>query len=279
MFCKKCGTQLNENANFCAVCGTPVGANLNQAQPAQQAEPFAQAQPAVQQADPFAQAQPVAQQADPFTQAQPAAQQAEPFAQAQPAAQQWNPTMKPKKSKTPLILGLVGAVLALVIVLVVVLLFACSSGKGADSPQEAVDTYFKALNEKDFNDLKSIAYPAVFNKLYDEDLYDKDEYIQAIFESVGPVSRAEDMDSVVFGASKITSKDSVAASNIKQYNSSLKNVDGYVKIEKAVEIEGQVSIKVDGEKGTYKYSAVVLLADGKWYIGSIEVRTYKMDEE
>ena len=240
MFCKKCGTQLNENANFCAVCGTPVGANLNQAQPAQQAEPFAQAQPAVQQ---------------------------------------WNPTMKPKKSKTPLILGLVGAVLALVIVLVVVLLFACSSGKGADSPQEAVDTYFKALNEKDFNDLKSIAYPAVFNKLYDEDLYDKDEYIQTIFESVGPVSRAEDMDSVVFGASKITSKDSVAASNIKQYNSSLKNVDGYVKIEKAVEIEGQVSIKVDGEKGTYKYSAVVLLADGKWYIGSIEVRTYKMDEE
>ena len=284
MFCKKCGTQLNDNANFCAVCGTPVGDNLNQAQPAQQADPFAQAQPVVQQAEPFAQAQPVVQQADPFAQAQPA-QQADPFAQVQPAAQQaepaqqWNPTMKPKKSKTPLILGLVGAALAVVIILVVVLLFACGGGKGADSPQEAVDTYFKALNEKDFNDLKSIAYPAVFNKLYDEDLYDKDEYIQAIFESVGPVSRAEDMDSVVFGASKITSKDSVAASNIKQYNSSLKNVDGYVKIEKAVEIEGQVSIKVDGEKGTYKYSAVVLLADGKWYIGSIEVRTYKMDEE
>ncbi len=307
MFCKKCGTQLNDNANFCAVCGTPVGDNLNQAQPAQQAEPFAQAQPAqqaepfaqaqpAQQADPFAQAQPVqqadpfaqaqpAQQADPFAQAQPAAQQADPFVQVQPAAQQaepaqqWNPTMKPKKSKTPLILGLVGAALAVVIILVVVLLFACGGGKGASSPQEAVNTYFEALNEKDFGELKGIMYPAVFNDGYDEDLYEKDEFVEALIESTGPVSDAENTDNVSFGTAKITDKENVSTSTVKQYNSSLKKVDGYIKIEKAANFEGKIVIKVDGEKGTYSISGTVVMADGKWYIANMNVGSHEIYDE
>ena len=270
MFCKKCGTQLNDNANFCAVCGTPVGDNLNQAQPAQQAESFAQAQP-VQQADPFAQAQP-AQQADPFAQVQPAAQQAEP-------AQQWNPTMKPKKSKTPLILGLVGAALAVVIILVVVLLFACGGGKGASSPQEAVNTYFEALNEKDFSELKGIMYPAVFNDGYDEDLYEKDEFVEALIESTGPVSDAENTDNVSFGTAKITDKENASTSTVKQYNSSLKKVDGYIKIEKAANFEGKIVIKVDGKKGTYSISGTVVMADGKWYIANMNVGSYAIDDE
>ena len=295
MFCKKCGTQLNENANFCAVCGTPVGDNLNQAQPAQQAEPFAQAQPA-QQADPFAQAQPVVQQAEPFAQAQPAqqadpfaqaqpAQQADPFAQVQPAAQQaepaqqWNPTMKPKKSKTPLILGLVGAALAVVIILVVVLLFACGGGKGASSPQEAVNTYFEALNEKDFGELKGIMYPAVFNDGYDEDLYEKDEFVEALIESTGPVSDAENTDNVSFGTAKITDKENASTSTVKQYNSSLKKIDGYIKIEKAANFEGKIVIKVDGKKGTYSISGTVVMADGKWYIANMNVGSYAIDDE
>ena len=271
MFCKKCGTQLNDNANFCAVCGTPVGDNLNQAQPAQQADPFAQAQPVVQQADPFAQAQP-AQQADPFAQVQPAAQQAEP-------AQQWNPTMKPKKSKTPLILGLVGAALAVVIILVVVLLFACGGGKGASSPQEAVNTYFEALNEKDFGELKGIMYPAVFNDGYDEDLYEKDEFVEALIESTGPVSDAENTDNVSFGTAKITDKENASTSTVKQYNSSLKKIDGYIKIEKAANFEGKIVIKVDGKKGTYSISGTVVMADGKWYIANMNVGSYAIDGE
>lgn len=259
MFCKKCGTQLNENAKFCAVCGTPVGTNLNQAQPAaQQAEPFAQAQPA-QQADPFAQVQPAAQQAGP--------------------AQQWNPTMKPKKSKTPLILGLVGAALAVVIILVVVLLFACGGGKGASSPQEAVNTYFEALNEKDFGELKGIIYPAVFNDGYDEDLYEKDEFVEALIESTGPVSDAENTDNVSFGTAKITDKENASASTVKQYNSSLKKIDGYIKIEKAANFEGKIVIKVDGEKGTYSISGTVVMADGKWYIANMNVGSYAIDDE
>ena len=290
MFCKKCGTQLNDNANFCAVCGTPVGDNLNQAQPAQQADPFAQAQPVVQQAEPFAQAQPAQQadpfaqvqpavQADPFAQAQPAAQQADPFAQAQPAVQQWNPTMKPKKSKTPLILGLVGAALAVVIILVVVLLFACGGGKGASSPQEAVNTYFEALNEKDFSELKGIMYPAVFNDGYDEDLYEKDEFVEALIESTGPVSDAENTDNVSFGTAKITDKENASTSTVKQYNSSLKKVDGYIKIEKAANFEGKIVIKVDGKKGTYSISGTVVMADGKWYIANMNVGSYAIDDE
>ncbi len=311
MFCKKCGTQLNENAKFCAVCGTPVGTNLNQAQPAaqqaepfaqaqpaqqadpfaqaqpvpQQVEPFAQAQPAAQQAEPFAQVQPAAQQADPFAQAQPAAQQADPFAQVQPAAQQagpaqqWNPTMKPKKSKTPLILGLVGAALAVVIILVVVLLFACGGGKGASSPQEAVNTYFEALNEKDFGELKGIIYPAVFNDGYDEDLYEKDEFVEALIESTGPVSDAENTDNVSFGTAKITDKENASASTVKQYNSSLKKIDGYIKIEKAANFEGKIVIKVDGEKGTYSISGTVVMADGKWYIANMNVGSHAIDDE
>ena len=296
MFCKKCGTQLNDNANFCAVCGTPVGDNLNQAQPVQQADPFAQAQP-VQQADPFAQAQPVVQQAEPFAQAQPVVQQADPFAQAQPAqqadpfaqvqpaaqqaepAQQWNPTMKPKKSKTPLILGLVGAALAVVIILVVVLLFACGGGKGASSPQEAVNTYFEALNEKDFSELKGIMYPAVFNDGYDEDLYEKDEFVEALIESTGPVSDAENTDNVSFGTAKITDKENASTSTVKQYNSSLKKIDGYIKIEKAANFEGKIVIKVDGKKGTYSISGTVVMADGKWYIANMNVGSYAIDGE
>ncbi len=296
MFCKKCGTQLNDNANFCAVCGTPVGDNLNQAQPVQQADPFAQAQPVVQQAEPFAQAQPAqqadpfaqaqpAQQAGPFAQVQPAAQQADPFAQVQPAAQQaepaqqWNPTMKPKKSKTPLILGLVGAALAVVIILVVVLLFACGGGKGASSPQEAVNTYFEALNEKDFSELKGIMYPAVFNDGYDEDLYEKDEFVEALIESTGPVSDAENTDNVSFGTAKITDKENASTSTVKQYNSSLKKVDGYIKIEKAANFEGKIVIKVDGKKGTYSISGTVVMADGKWYIANMNVGSYAIDDE
>lgn len=261
MFCRKCGTQLKENAKFCAVCGTAV--NI-EAQPVQQADPFAQSQ-SVQQADPFAQSQPV--------------QQADPFAQSQPV-QQWSPTMKPKKnSKAPLLIGIIGGALALVIVLVVVLLFACSGGKGADTAQEAVSAYFEALNNKDFGDLEDIMYPTVFEQEYDEDLYEKDEFVEVVIEQTGPVSNADDKEKVAFGSVSVTDKENSSASVVKSYNSTLKGQDGYVKIEKAAELTGKVVIKVDGEKATYKFSATVVMADGSWYVANISVRSYPMDED
>ena len=266
MFCKKCGTQLNENAKFCAVCGTPVTTNANQQmqQPAQQA---------AGQADPFAQPQQTASQVDPCAQPQQAMQQ------GKQVQQQWSPTMKPKKSKAPLILGIVGAALVVVIALVVVLLFACGGGKGASSPQEAAEAYFAALNDKDLGDIKDIMYPAVFNEAYDEDLYEDDEFVEMVLETTGPIVDAENPKSASFGTVKITDKENASTATVKSYNSNLKNADGYVKIEKAADVKGSVVIKVDGEKATYKFSGTVVMADGKWYIANISVRSYPMDDE
>ena len=138
MFCKKCGTQLKENAKFCASCGTSVVIE-------QQDAPVKPVQPQVA-ADPFA--QPVQPQAaaDPFVQpVQP---------QVAPQPQQWGPMMQPTKEKkhgkAPLVIGLSIAALVVVLAVVIILLFACGGG-GAASAQEAAEAYFEALNEEDFD--------------------------------------------------------------------------------------------------------------------------------
>ena len=288
MFCKKCGTQLKENAKFCASCGTSVvieqqDAPVKPVQPQVAPDPFAQPVQPQAAADPFA--QPVQSQAvaDPFAQPVQPQVAADPFVQpvqpqVAPQPQQWGPMMQPTKEKkhgkAPLVIGLSIAALVVVLAVVIILLFACGGG-GAASAQEAAEAYFEALNEEDFDALEEIIYPAVFCEAYDEDIYDEDEFVQKFVEESNPGDKTP-----TFGAVKITNKEAVGKTEIKSYNSALKNADGYIEIENAAEIEGTVAIKVDGEKNTYEFQATVVMAGGDWYIANIYVNTYyPIDED
>ncbi len=264
MFCKKCGSQLKDNAKFCGVCGTPVEV----------------ATPAAPVADPFAQAAPVAPAADPFAQAAPVAPQYNPMPQGTPIqpAQQWGPMMTPapknKKSKTPLFIGIGVAALIAVIILVVVLVSACSGG-GASTPEDAVNAYFEALNNKDFGDFEDIMYPAFIEETFDEELYSKSEFIDKFVQKANP-----DDGKVTFSNVKVTEKSNASSSEISEANSMLKSYDSYIKIEKMAEVEGTVKIKTEDDTATYEFEATVVKAGGDWYIIKVSVETwYPIDED
>ncbi|MDE6208788.1 MAG: hypothetical protein K2M73_03820, partial [Lachnospiraceae bacterium] len=239
----------------------------------QSTDPFAPVEP-VQQSNPFVQPTPVQQSTDPFAQQTPV-QQSEPFAQQAPA-QQWGPMMKPEKSnkgsKTPLIIGLICGALTIVVILLVVILFACSGG-GASSPEDAAKVYFEAISNKDFGDLKDVMYPPVFNEAYDEDVFEKDEFMNLISLSSYPdrYYLSDENAKITFSNVKVTDKENVSSSKVDSYNSSLKKQDGYITISKAAEIEGTVTIKVDGESKEYRFDATVVLAGGDWYIADIDI--------
>lgn len=280
MFCKKCGAQLKDNSKFCGVCGTPVEvaqeavqqpatdsftAQANQA-PTQQpvADPFGTPvqQAPVQQpvGDPFG--TPVQQPVgDPFT--------------TQNYANQFN-TQAPagnKKSKLPLILGLVGGGVFLILILVIVIcLFACSGG-GASSPQEACEDFFEALNDKDFGDVTDTIYPVIVNteEFFDLDINSKDEIMELLIESFNP---SDEDDEPVFSNVKVSAKDAISKTTIKEMNKEYKSEDGYIVIDNACNATGTVQIKVDGEKEAYAFTAKLVLADGDWYVCEINVMTY-----
>ena len=280
MFCKKCGAQLKDNSKFCGVCGTPVEvaqeavqqpatdsftAQANQA-PTQQpvADPFGTPgqQAPVQHpvADPFG--TPVQQPVgDPFT--------------TQNYANQFN-TQAPagnKKSKLPLILGLVGGGVFLILILVIVIcLFACSGG-GASSPQEACEDFFEALNDKDFGDVTDTIYPVIVNteEFFDLDINSKDEIMELLIESFNP---SDEDDEPVFSNVKVSAKDAISKTTIKEMNKEYKSEDGYIVIDNACNATGTVQIKVDGEKEAYAFTAKLVLADGDWYVCEINVMTY-----
>ena len=297
MFCKKCGAQLKDNSKFCGVCGTPVEvaqeatqqpatdsftAQANQA-PTQQpvADPFGTP---VQHpvADPFGtpvQQAPVQQPVgDPFgTPVQQAPVQqpvGDPFT-TQNYANQFN-TQAPagnKKSKLPLILGLVGGGVFLILILVIVIcLFACSGG-GASSPQEACEDFFEALNDKDFGDVTDTIYPVIVNteEFFDLDINSKDEIMELLIESFNP---SDEDDEPVFSNVKVSAKDAISKTTIKEMNKEYKSEDGYIVIDNACNATGTVQIKVDGEKEAYAFTAKLVLADGDWYVCEINVMTY-----
>ncbi len=81
MFCKKCGTQIPENAQFCPACGTPVSAKVEAPQSPPPAEPQTQN---VAQAETSEQPEVVEQQAPPTTETSQAPQQPEVQQQAPP---------------------------------------------------------------------------------------------------------------------------------------------------------------------------------------------------
>lgn len=276
MFCKKCGAQLKENAKFCGACGAPVQVEETPVQ-TQQSVVEQQQIPA----DPFAQAQPVVNNQPPvdaFATIPSAApvQTQQPQYQTQPQQTHWG-TMQPKAAKSGgkgLLIGLIsgGAALLVAIIVIVICLFACG-GSGASSPQEAVEAYFEALNDKDFDALKDIIYPAMMEEVYDDELYDEEEFMERFAYKSSP---ADDKDAKVkFSNPTIDNIDNVSASTIKSANKALKEeYDSYIEIEKMVTADGVVTIKVDDDKHDYEYDVKLVKADGDWYIFSMKVTTY-----
>ena len=126
MFCKQCGTQLDDKALFCKNCGAKTD---NAQQPVQQAQPVQQPvyQQPVQQAQPVQ--QPVYQQPVP-QQAYPAYQQTQPVYQ-QPYVQQAAPA--PKKSNGKLIAIIIAAVavVAAIVVALILILGGDDGGSGS----------------------------------------------------------------------------------------------------------------------------------------------------
>lgn len=134
-FCSKCGTGLDDDALFCTACGAGQSQEVVNVQPQESATVQTQEDVTEQQQ---------ANQA--FTQTQQmgydiGGQQAFNSYGTMPEAPK-------KKSKTPLIIGIVSGAIALVAVVVVVLLFAFGI-IGSNSPKGIVKEYMEAAKKLD----------------------------------------------------------------------------------------------------------------------------------
>ncbi|MEE3468361.1 MAG: zinc ribbon domain-containing protein [Eubacterium sp.] len=141
MFCRKCGAQIPDDAEFCVSCGTQVTPVAQQTEA--QADPFGQQgqpqQPYGQQTQPQ---EPYGQQTQQSygqpAQTQQSYGQQDPYGQ-QPQQPYGQPPQEPEtKSKKPLVIGIVCGVLVIGIVVLVLFLTGVFGGKGKD--KSAQDT-------------------------------------------------------------------------------------------------------------------------------------------
>lgn len=226
MYCSNCGSNLPDNSVFCQNCGASF------AQTSQQ--PMMQ-QPMMQQ--------PMMQQ---------------------PMMQQ------PKKSKKPwIILGITLGLLVVVITTVIILLFACNGNKSS-SPQELAENVFNALADNDEDDFADTFYPAALN-IYNNEYADEgitvcEDLIADFYECIEDSLDLNNLNSCSISSVRILETETLSPQHTLTISSNFANTKGYIKMDSAAIIYGEVDIKVKGTKCTFEFEMYICECDGTYYL-------------
>ena len=279
MKCINCGGEINEGTPFCPLCGavqTNVegSENVNNGQP-----PYGQ--PSYEQQQWQSQSQ----------QSYEASQQQQPYMQQQPSygneSQQWqqpsygqsqpqygqqfnygyaqNNMQSPikKKSKTPLIIGLIVAILAITGLTVGIVIIVSNNSKSgtrgvaaASTAEETVEMFLETLLDGDYSDAADYFHPIAIEWYWSGE---KSEVVEEM-EDWGPeMSSYDDMSSK-----------RISSSEIAEINAGLE----YLGYEKYTFTEGSyVEVHIEGPgigSDNYYMTFTVVKLNGKWYIFDYE---------
>ena len=308
MFCSKCGNQIADGSAFCPSCGNQL--NVTPVAPVEPAAPVVEAAaPVVEPAAPVVEpAAPVVEPAapavepvapvEPVMPAQPAqpAEPVAPFAAApvMPAQPEAN---RPKKSKAPLIIGIVAAVLVVAIVAIILVLVLGgddekpASGKeqekttagqevtteepteepteeqatnkpssdeyDLDDAEDVVDKFLTALTEEEFEDAADYMIPTLL-EAYEESFDDMEmEEIMSLL-SLGFVDN--DFEYLEFEV--VGSEEEDGSLYDDEYDDVVKNYPSYKYPDAFAMVEVEFDVYGEDVSG-YLY---VLGIDGTWYV-------------
>ena len=201
----------------------------------------------------------------------------------QPQDNQWNPLMESdKKSKKPLIIGLICAALAIVIIVVIIVLFACSGGNDKKKEKDTTKSgtqkettteaptdnklagsedeiakqlfseYMDAIKNKDLDSYKRLFIEEVYNQLLEDQIY-------------GDLSTLTDaeilVESLKFDLKEFGDITEYTINNIEQsyssdgnYESSKYGLTGDSAITNSYTYEGTVTISSDVRTATFDFS-------------------------
>ena len=277
MKCINCGAEINDGAELCPLCGAAQTAmrgseNMNNGQPPYEQQQWQQPQPSYENATQQWQQSPYEQQQQPYMQQQkyentsqqwqqsPYEQQQQPYMQQQAygnTSQQWqqpygqqqppygqqfnqglayNPIRK--KSKAPLIIGIVAAILIIAGLTVTGIILLTSS-----SPEKTVEKFFDAVFDGEYAEAVDCLHPAVIDTVYDGSREAAIQYLKTLNEILTSytIVNSEDMDDI--------------------------DVSKCSEIDNEITKGSWVEIRVKGDEddsGYLRYA--VVKSDGKWYI-------------
>lgn len=269
MKCIKCGTELSEGMAFCPTCGAAQsegqnagnGSFGNSQQPQQQWQQQSYGQQQYGQQQSF--------QSQQQWQQQPYEQQS--YGQQPQQNQGWNQNnqqgmagmQKKKSSKTPLIIGLVAAIIIIIGLAVTCIILITSkdstskgnsnkgtSGTLASTPEKTVESFLDTLLDWDFSEaVDEYLHPAYI------------EYLGGRQEALGEWS---DIGMEISSYDDVSSK-KLSSSELNSVNRKLKELDYDYQI-----TEGSiVEIHIEGpgiHSDDYYVTFIVVSMDGKWYI-------------
>ena len=94
MYCRQCGTKLDDGVKFCGYCGTPVE-QKQASQPVAVPEPIVEPEPVVVAAEPIVEPDPVVVAAEPIAEPEPVVVVAEPIVEPEPVVVVAEPIVEP----------------------------------------------------------------------------------------------------------------------------------------------------------------------------------------
>lgn len=257
MFCKKCGNQMPDGSLFCASCGTPQDTNSASTPTYDTNSVFTgQAAP-----------QPRYQYGTPST------------GMSSSLGNSYSPLEKPKKSKAPLIIGIVAAVLCLAIIaIILVIVFSKSDEekKNADivdkgyvteeqdydkALKELIDTYVKAIYDYNYDVFKACMFPGDFADDRARLSTHSDNKYMEYFAPIPP-----DYDTFKEWNIEITSAEKTDDSTtLAQLNENY-GFTGDLTIEVYYDIYFDMTMKSDVRTVTFPCNVELVYSNGHWYL-------------
>lgn len=305
MNCNKCGNVIPENSAFCLFCGTPVEQKNNVQQENQvnqapavegQSQPQPAAQPNYSQPVPppnygqpmmppnygqsvvqpnYGQIPPQPNFGQPVMQPNYYQQPVEQLNYGQPAPPPGY-GVQPKKSKKPLVIGIVSIALLLIVGVVLLVIFKpwdsydapslglSSSSGSSSSPKGVVENALESISKNNKKQLLDIIYPAFVEM---EDV--EDSYYDIVEDLLG----GTDPNYIKMKEYTVDSQSKLDQSEVDFYNSMLEEESGYKKVTEAYMVYGTFEFydQLEEYNERASYAFVVVKCSGQYYIIDYDV--------
>ena len=255
-YCSNCGTKMNDEALFCQACGnkTNIADNGFKSNPASDNNPSFETnytKPGNFQSNPE------------FNQEQPTA-----FGgYSQENYINYAPYVKPKKSKKKLIIIIASVVAALLIGLLVIFFFANTTG--ASSPEDLIDEYEEALEDRDVDALWDLSVYSIYSekdveKMSGMDYDDAKKYVRNNIENM--LSELADEYGSRYTVSISVFDSDMVTKNDDEFDYYKEQFPDSVKIEAIKVINAEISYSGNGDYDSETAMRYIVKIDGRWYL-------------